>query len=226
MNQPIKAVVAARHPFGAYCSAPKTGPILFQGGRSFGTSARRLSVHRIECDYNASELRDRITKSGVNIRIIDRTSRKELLVEPRKYRGRLIHGLPEARSPFGDLYVKLYITEPSPKNQIGLYRLGTHVLDDLRSLDMFQHEHWTSGYLEGLVDVPFIQLTPGTRSGVVFDDALASLIDSLRPVEEKLLEIIAAQRRAEEEEASRSIFRKVSRALKEAFMMLPREEYG
>jgi len=186
---------------------------------------RMLSGDKIQ-SYLASELRDRIAKSGVNIRIIDRTARKELLVEPRKFRGRLIHGLPEVRSPFGDLYVELYMTEPSPKNQIGLYRLGTRVLDDLRTLDLFQHEPWTSGYLEGLVDAPFLQLTPGTRSGVVFDDALASLIDSLRPVEEKLLEIITAQRRAEEEEASRSIFRKVSRALKEAFMMLPPEEYG
>jgi len=63
------------------------------------------------------------------------------------------------------------MTELSPKNQIGLYRLGTRVLDDLRTLDLFQHEPWTSGYLEGLMDAPFLQLTPGTRSGVVFDDA-------------------------------------------------------
>jgi len=48
----------------------------------------------------------------------------------------------------------------------------------------------------------------------------------LRPVETELIRIIDERKRAEEEEASRSILREVTKALLEAFLMLPREEYG
>lgn len=184
---------------------------------------RMLAGDKIQ-SYLASELRDRIARSGVRIRIVDRASRKEYEVEPRKFHGRLLHHLPEARSPLGDIYVELYLTEPS--STVGLYKQGTRVVADIAALDGFDHFPWSSGYLEGIVDSSFIQLTPGTRGGVVFDDAVHSLVESLRPVEEALIRTIEEQKRAEEEEASRSILRKVTKALREAFLMLPREEYG
>jgi DNA gyrase/topoisomerase IV subunit B len=44
--------------------------------------------------YLASELRDRIRQSGVEIRIIDRQARAEYRVEPRAFTGQLLHHLP------------------------------------------------------------------------------------------------------------------------------------
>lgn len=186
---------------------------------------RLLSGEKIQA-YLASELRDRIAKSGVRVRIIDRGARKQLEVEPRKFHGRLLHQLPELRNPSGDIYVELYLADPSANNEVGLFKQGTRVVADISSLEGFQHPPWSLGYLEGIIDASFIQLTPGTRGGVIFDEAFHSLVESLRPLEEAVARVIEEQRKAEEEEASRSILRRVTRALREAFLMLPREEYG
>ncbi|HUX51368.1 MAG TPA: hypothetical protein VMW73_11255, partial [Spirochaetia bacterium] len=136
----------------------------------------------------------------------------------------LLHHLPEVRNPLGEMYVELYLAEPT--STVGLYKQGTRVVENIASLEGFDRYPWNSGFLEGIVDASFIQLTPGTRAGVVFDEALHSLGESLRPLEDALSQSIQEQKRAEEEETSRSILRKVTKALREAFMMLPREEYG
>ena len=80
-------------------------------------------------------------------------------------------------------------------------------------------------YLQGHIDAPFLNLTPGTRSGIILDEAYAGLLDALRPLEEKLIEVIEAQRRAEEEQASRVLLRTIQRAFREALLALPAEEY-
>jgi hypothetical protein len=186
---------------------------------------RFLSGEKIQ-NYLASELRDRITKSGVKIKIVDKASHREFSVDPHKYEGRLMHGLPEARSPLGEIYAELYLSSASSENRISLCKNGTRVIDDLRKIDDFCHAPWTSPYLEGLIDCSFLQLTPGTRDGVIYDAAFASLLESLGPLEDELLERIKELEQAEEEEASRAILGKVARALKEAFLLLPRESYS
>ncbi len=74
--------------------------------------------------YLASELRDRIRQSGVEIRIVDRQARAEYRVEPRAFAGQLLHHLPVPATPFGELYVELYLTEPSPEKQVGSVSRG------------------------------------------------------------------------------------------------------
>ena len=60
----------------------------------------------------------------------------------------------------------------------------------------------------------------------MFDEAFESFCVALLPVEEALCGLVDEQRRAEEDEASRQILGKVTRALREAFLHLPTEEYG
>ncbi|MFC1857351.1 hypothetical protein ACFL9U_04900 [Thermodesulfobacteriota bacterium] len=57
------------------------------------------------------------------------------------------------------------------------------------------------------------------------DDWFDAFCRALEPVEKQLQQIIEEQRKAEEERSSRQILRKVQRALKEAFLRLPQEEY-
>ena len=185
---------------------------------------RQLSGEKIQW-YLASELRDRIRTSGVTIKVIDRRARKEFIVEPREFTGRLLHNLGPVQSPGGDIYAEIYLGEPENQGHVSLYRSGTRILEDLRELDVFNREPWSSPYLQGIVDAPFLNLTPGTRSGVIHDEALQSLVDALVPVEQKLIEIIDEQRRAEEERTSVKILRSVQKALKEAVLSLPAEEY-
>jgi len=185
---------------------------------------KALSGEKIQ-RYLASELRDRIRRTGVVIKIVDRTSRKQMVVEPREFSGRLLHMLPQPDSPMGEIYVELYLSESSSENRVGLYRSGTRVLNSISEIDLFDKEPWTSGCLEGIIDVPFLNLTPGTRSGIIHDENLSAFSEAVKPLEKKLIEIIAEQKRAEEERASRKILRTVQKALKEAILSLPREEY-
>jgi hypothetical protein len=185
---------------------------------------RTLTGEKIQ-RYLASELRSRIKASGVNIRVVDRTGRAEYIVIPRQFAGRLLHNLRPAETALGDIYLELYLADSAAVNQVGLYRRGTRVLPSVTELAYFHKEPWTAGYLQGIVDAPFLNLTPGTRQGIIYDDRFNTLCKALGPVEEQLQQIIDEQRKAEEERSSRRILRKVQRALKEAFLRLPQEEY-
>jgi hypothetical protein len=185
---------------------------------------RQLSGEKIQ-GYLASELRDRIRKSGVRIVIKDRYSRKEMEVQPRKFTGRLLHELEPLATERGEIYLELYLNEPSERNQVSLFRSGTRVLPTITAVDSFDRPPWNTAYFQGLIDAPFVQLTPGTRDGIVRDECFSLLCRALAPVESQLNEIVEAERRAEEEEASRNILKSVRRALREAFLALPPEEY-
>src|SRR5947207_3818019 len=185
---------------------------------------RSLSGEKIQW-YLAAELRDRIRHSGVRITVIDKIARKQYAVEPRQYEGRLLHQLPAVRAMLGDVYVELYMNEPRETNRVALFRHGTRVFEDISAGEELAKPPWTTRYLQGHVDAPFINLTPGTRSGIIRDEAFSALLDALLPLEEKLIEMFEAQRRAEEEQASRELLHTIQRAFREAFLALPAEEY-
>ncbi len=175
--------------------------------------------------YLASELRDRIRHSGVEIRVVDRTARAEFKVEPRQFEGRLLHELNGDLPPQSELYAELYLHAHSAANVVSLYRSGTRVLGNLTELGAFARMPWTSGYVQGIIDAPYLNLTPGTRLGVIHDAMLARLEADLALLETRLARIIEDQQRAEEERTSRDVLRSVQGALKEALLALPAEEY-
>jgi Histidine kinase-, DNA gyrase B-, and HSP90-like ATPase len=185
---------------------------------------RSLSGEKIQW-YLAAELRDRIRHSGVRITVIDKIARKQYAVEPRQYEGRLLHQLPAVRATAGDIYIELYMNEPKETNRVALFRHGTRVFEDISVVDELAKTPWTTRYLQGHIDAPFINLTPGTRSGIIHDEAYAALLEALVPLEANLTEMLEAQRRAEEEQASRELLQTIQRAFREAFLALPAEEY-
>src|SRR5262249_19206668 len=133
---------------------------------------RSLSGEKIQW-YLAAELRDRIRQTRVKITVIDRLARKQYAVEPRQYEGRLLHELPAVRTALGDVYAELYLNEPAETNAIAMFRHGTRVVADIAVLDEFAHPPWTLRYLQGHLDAPFVNLTPGTRTGVIHDASYA-----------------------------------------------------
>jgi hypothetical protein len=185
---------------------------------------RSLSGEKIQW-YLAAELRDRIRHSGARITVIDKIARKQYAVDPRQYEGRLLHHLPTVRATAGDVYVELYMNEPKETNHVALFRHGTRVFEDITVVDQLAKPPWTTRYLQGHIDAPFVNLTPGTRSGIIHDEAYAALLEALLPLETNLTEILEAQRRAEEEQASRELLQTIQRAFREAFLALPAEEY-
>jgi hypothetical protein len=185
---------------------------------------RQLSGEKIQ-RYLASELRERIRLSGVRIRVLDRQARKELAVEPRQFTGELLHHLPALSAPQGEIYVELYLNGADAANEVGLYRAGTRILASITELDAFQKVPWADGCLQGIVDVPFLSLTPATRTGVIHDEALESFAAALAPLEARLAELIEERKRAEEERSSRVTLRSIQRAFREAMLTLPSEDY-
>ena len=161
----------------------------------------------------------------MRITVIDKLARKQYEVEPRQFEGRLLHQLPPVRTAFGDAYAEIYLAEPAQSARVSLYRSGTRVIEDLASLPDLESGPWTSGYLQGLLDAPFLSLTPGTRSGIVHDERYAALVASIRPLEQHLGTLIDEQRRAEEEQASQQLLRTIQRAFRETMLALPPEEY-
>jgi DNA gyrase/topoisomerase IV subunit B len=127
---------------------------------------RTLSGEKIQW-YLASELRDRIRDAQVRVTVIDKLARKQYEVEPRQFEGRLLHQLPTIRTIYGDAYAELYLAEPRETARVALTRAGTRVIEDLSTLPDLEHSPWQSRYVQGLVDVPFLNLTPGTRSGII-----------------------------------------------------------
>jgi hypothetical protein len=185
---------------------------------------RSLSGEKIQW-YLASELRDRIRNAQIRITVIDKLARKQYQVEPRQFEGRLLHHLPAVRSAFGEGYAELYFTEPADDCRVALTRGGTRVIEDIVTLPGLEHLPWNSRYLQGLIDVPSLNLTPGTRSGIVHDERYAAFVEALAPLEAHLTSLIEAQQRAEEEQANRESLRAIQRAFREAMLVLPREEY-
>ena len=185
---------------------------------------RQLNGERLQ-HYLSSELRDRIRKSGVEISIKDRQSRKEFEVRPRQFSGRFLYQFDVVDTVMGEIYLELYLNDSDPGNTVSLFRSGTRVLPSITKMDFFNRDPWSSGYLQGMIDAPFLQLTPGTRDGVVQDIRFDTVCSALKSIEDKLRSIIQLEREAEEEEASRNILKSVQRALKEAFLTLPRGEY-
>ena len=185
---------------------------------------RQLSGEKMQW-YLSSELRDRIRKSGVRIQVVDRTARARYDVTPREFTGQLLHQLPPVRTSFGDAYVEIYLADPDGGNKLGLHRHGTRVIEDITTLDAFHTSPWTLECTQGIVDAPFLTVTPGTRTGLLFDDRYAALCEALVPVAEAVSAAIDERRRAEEDRASREIMRSIHRAFREAMLSLPAEEY-
>ena len=160
------------------------------------------------------------------MRVIDKLSRKQYEVEPRAYEGRLLHQLPAVRTPYGDAYAELYLAQPAEPCQVALTRSGTRVVENLASLPGLDGAPWSSRYLQGLIDAPFLNLTPGTRSGVIHDERYAALARGAQATWRRALNaLIEAQKKAEDEQASQQSLRAIQRAFREALLALPPEEY-
>ena len=120
---------------------------------------------------------------------------------------------------------ELYVGEAQAEHRVALFRNGTRVVPDISRLPGLEREPWTSDLLRGLIDAPFLQLTPGTRAGVVFDARFAALCRALEEIEPSVIEQVERERAAAEEEASRSILRSVRKALTEGLLALPSADY-
>ena len=214
-----------------YAIRPVKGRIVTGGTRivlgPLLESTRKLVTGEKIARYLSAELRDRIRSTGAEILVSDRVARREIAVAPREFTGERLDLARRYATPLGDVQVEIYVRSEGAEGEpgIALCKDGTRVLKEIHELLPFQRPPWTDRRLEGLVDFEPLMLAPGTRGGVVADEALAALVAAAAGIEADLAAALDRREAAETERASRQILKQVHRALVTALAELPAEEY-
>ena len=185
-----------------------------------------LSARRI-ADYLAAELRGQLLARDLSILVRNRIARgrapKVLEVQPTSFAGQRLP-LPEqiAVSGHAPLRLELYLVPAAsaPSGRVAISSTGTTVYDDITELEAadFRHPPWTDGRLTGLLEFPDFEVAPGTRRGVVPNQAAFAFAAALRSAEPA----ITAQLQAADARSAEALGADVLRQLERAFRDIPR----
>lgn len=189
-------------------------------------SAVRVLTGRRLSDYLAAELRGQLLQRDVELIVEDRLSRspasRRITVEPRQFVGEQLAVPRLLPVPgHGQASVQLYFADDGGRIQLAC--AGTLVAEDIGTLSMLglDTSPWTGRGLTGMVDFAGFSVPPGTRRGVVPNQAADAFVEAmagLAPVVEAELE-----RRSEERAAAkdRQVVRELRRALRGFNRRLP-----
>ena len=190
-------------------------------------------VARRAADYLASELRGQLLERGVDLVVDDRMARgrarKSINVKPPRFLGERLAGLgPLPVEDYPPIQMEIYLTVeekngPEPRG-VALYTAGTLVaegFDELAPLGL-DHAPWTDSRLTGLVDFPALRVAPGSRRGVVPDEAAGAFAKVLVEVESRLTELLEARERERAEQLDRQLIRDLQRAFRDFYRQRPR----
>jgi hypothetical protein len=179
--------------------------------------------------YLGSELRGQLLARDIELAVFDGVARglaqKHFEVRPRRFVGeRLELPLELAVEGYGAMRVELFLArgETRPAVQIGCG--GTVVADSAEELAALglEGEPWVGRDLSGILDFPDFAVPPGTRRGVVPDEAARRFVEAvngrLRALVEAELERFAAERQAA---VRRDVARELRRVLRGLSRRLP-----
>lgn len=179
--------------------------------------------------YLGSELRGQLACRDVELVVLDYMARglaqKRFEVKPKRFIGERL-ALP-AEVPVerhGTIRVELYLARGEARSTVQIACAGTVVADrveDLAALGL-EGTPWVGRDLSGMLDYADFSVPPGTRRGVVPDDAARSFVaavdERLRPLVEAELERFELERR---EMARRDVASELRRALRGLSRRLP-----
>lgn len=189
-------------------------------------------VGRRAADFLAAELRGQLLSREVELCVEDKISRgrapKQIPVRPQRFLGERISGLESIDVP-GHAPVRLEIYfagEESETRGISVYGAGTLVAEgfhDLAHLGL-DRAPWNDQRLSGLVDFPGFRVSPGSRRGVIADEAASAFVVALARVEPLLLGVLESIERRRIEELDKNIIRDLQRAFRDFYRQRPRFE--
>lgn len=197
------------------------------------TEAQAVLVARRAADYLGAELRGQLLAREVTLVVEDRMSRgrapKELLVRPPRFLGERVEGLDRLEVPgYPPIRLEVYLAAESVDGDgprpLAVYAAGTLVtegFDDLAALGL-DHAPWTDRRLTGLVDFPSLRVSPGSRRGVVADEASAAFVNALRRVEPVLSGVLEALERRRAEALDQTLIRDLQRTFRDFYRHRPR----
>ena len=195
--------------------------------------AQSSLVARRASDFLASELRGQLLARDVDLVVEDRMARgrspKFVAVRPPLFLGERLDGVGPVQIPgYPPIRLEIYLTGEDPnseeKHGISLYAAGTLVAERFEELAALGLDHppWTDRRLTGLVDFPGLRVAPGSRRGVVPDEAAGAFSDALLTVEPGLNELLEARERERAEKLDRSLIRDLQRAFRDFYRQRPR----
>ncbi len=183
---------------------------------------------RRAADYLAAELRGQLLARRVALEVEDRLARgggKVLRVTATPFPGRPIAGIASVEVPghgTARLDIGLWDGDPAASPGIGVYCGGTRVAEALGALRALALDRppWNDPRLTGAVEFPGFAVPPGSREGILPDDAALAFARALRSVEPAIAGALAEHARAEDERAERAVLRD----LRAAFAALTRRK--
>jgi hypothetical protein len=188
-------------------------------------SGRRLA------DYLAAELRGQLLRRDVTLVLQDDIARglaqKVFHVVPRKFGGERLELPGEIEAPgHPPVRVELYLARGAERPAIQVACAGSLVADDVAQLEALglAQAPWIGRELVGLIDFAGFHVPPGTRRGVMPDEAAAAFTDvmeALAPRVEAELTRLDGERKAA---IDRDVVRELRRALRGFERRLPRYE--
>jgi hypothetical protein len=185
-----------------------------------------LNARRI-ADYLAAELRGQLLARDITIVVHDRGARghapKSLEVQPTRFSGLRLPLPDQIDVPgYGPLRVELYIVSASDDSPAGVSVScgGTVVYDSITQFEVtdLNRAPWNDLRLSGLIEFADFQVPPGTRRGVMPDQAALAFAGALQELEPQ----ITAQLDAIEAKAVAALDAELLRQLARAFRDLPR----
>ena len=188
---------------------------------------------RRAADYLGSELRGQLLGREVRLVVEDHIARgaaqKVVHVRPRRFLGERLDGLGPLEVPgHPPLQLELYLRgdgeEPAAPEGVAVYSAGTLVAEtfhELAALDL-DHDPWTDPRLCGLVDFPALRVAPGSRRGIIPDDAAGLFAQALRDAERTISALLESFERRRAQELDREMVRDLQRLFRDFFRHRPR----
>src|ERR1700674_54760 len=188
---------------------------------------------RRAADYLGSELRGQLTSRDVRLVVEDHIARgaaqKVVHVRPRRFLGERLDGLgplevPEHPPIQLELYLRGDAEESAAPGGVAVYAAGTLVAEtfhELAALDL-DHDPWTDPRLGGLVDFPALRVAPGSRRGIIPDEAAGLFAQALRDAERTVSALLESYERRRAQELDREMVRDLQRLFRDFFRHRPR----
>src|SRR5579864_8413509 len=188
---------------------------------------------RRAADYLGSELRGQLLGREVRLVVEDHIARgaaqKVVHVRPRRFLGERLDGLGPLEVPgHPPVQLELYLRgdgeEPAAPEGVAVYSAGTLVAEtfhELAALDL-DHDPWTDPRLCGLVDFPALRVAPGSRRGIIPDDAAGLFAQALRDAERTISALLESFERRRAQELDREMVRDLQRLFRDFFRHRPR----
>ena len=188
---------------------------------------------RRAADYLGSELRGQLLSREVRLVVEDHIARgaaqKLVQVRPRRFLGERLEGLGPLEVPeHPPIQLELYLRgdgeEPAAPGGVAIYSAGTLVAETfhaLAALDL-DHDPWTDPRLGGLVDFPALRVAPGSRRGIIPDEAAGRFAQALRDAERTVSALLESYERRRAQELDREMVRDLQRLFRDFFRHRPR----